>query len=307
MKIRFGVHTGQQDVDMAELRRLWRFADTSGFDWISVWDHIYEAPPINSESPVFEAVACMATLAADTQNVRVGCLVFCMGYRNPALLAKSLVTIDHVSGGRLEVGLGGGWHEAEHVAYGYPFPPIKTRLDMLEEGIQVIRMLFTQERSDFRGKHYTLSNAACYPKPVQRRVPIIVGGRGEKRTLRIAARYADGWNAAYISPEEFRHKSQVLDQWCDKEGRDPATIDRTINVGFYMGADAKSAERVRRERLAGAPGGEVGHLVGTPAEAIERVGQYAEAGASRINIAIRPPVDWEGLEAYVKEVMPAFS
>lgn len=307
MKIRFGVHTGQQDVEMAELRRLWRFADTSGFDWISVWDHIYEAPPINSESPVFEAVACMATLAADTQNVRVGCLVFCMGYRNPALLAKSLVTIDHVSGGRLEVGLGGGWHEAEHVGYGYPFPPIKTRLDMLEEGIQVIRMLFTQERSDFQGKHYTLSNAACYPKPVQRRVPIIVGGRGEKRTLRIAARYADGWNAAYISPEEFRHKSQVLDQWCEKEGRDPTTIDRTINVGFYMGADARSAERVRHERLAGAPGGEVGHLVGTPAEAIERVGQYAEAGASRINIAIRPPVDWEALEAYVKEVMPAFS
>jgi F420-dependent oxidoreductase-like protein len=308
--ISFGVHTGQQNCSLDELRRLWRHIDASGFDWISVWDHFYETPPIDGTGTAFEAVAAMTLLAADTSRVRVGCLVFCMNYRHPAVLAKALVTIDHASNGRLEVGLGAGWHEAEYKGYGIPFLPIKERLDILEEGVQVIKALFSNDRSDFAGKYYTLSHAACNPKPLQRPPRIWIGGNGERRTLRIAARYADGWNGPYISPEQFRHKCQVLDQWCEQEGRDPATILRTVNVGFYMATDA-ARERVIRQTLEAEWGSGLeqragGFLMGTPQQTIDRIGAYVEAGASRINIALRAPFDWDALQAYIEKVMPAF-
>ncbi|GIX48763.1 MAG: LLM class F420-dependent oxidoreductase [Candidatus Tectimicrobiota bacterium] len=309
-QLRFGVHTGQQNCSLDELRRLWRYLDGAGFDWISVWDHFYESPPVDGSGDAFEAVSALTLLATETRQVRVGCLVFCMGYRHPAVLAKALVTIDHASHGRLEVGLGAGWHEPEYRGYGIPFPPIKERLDLLEEGIQVIRALLNNERSTFRGKYFSLHDAACNPKPVQRPLPLWIGGNGEKRTLRLAARYADGWNGPYISPETFRHKCQVLDRWCEAEGRDPATLVRTVNVGFYMATDAAKARALRRTLEAQwgsafATRAE-GFLMGTVQETIDRLGAYREAGAARVNIALRAPFDWEALQAYVEEVMPAF-
>jgi F420-dependent oxidoreductase-like protein len=309
MKLRLGIHIGPQNISMADLRRLWRFADEH-LDWISVWDHFYEAPYVNGESPHFEAVAMMAAIATDTQRVRIGNMVFCMLYRNPGLLAKSLVTIDHLSNGRLEIGLGAGWHEAEFAAYGYAFPPIKQRLDMLEEGTVVLKSLLTQPRTEHHGRYYEMNNAALYPKPVQAHVPLWIGGRGERRTLRIAARHADGWNVPYIGEDEFAHKCRVLDEWCEKEGRDPKTIERGINLAFNMAPDAKrAAVATERARQQWGPQAETrmgGVLLGGPQQAIEKIAHYAEAGASRLNIAIRPPVDWEALEAYVQEVAPRF-
>jgi F420-dependent oxidoreductase-like protein len=308
MKLRLGIHIGPQNIEMEEVRRVWRFADEH-LDWISTWDHLYEAPYVDGESPEFEAATLMAAMATDTQRVRVGALVFCMLYRNPGLLAKCFTTIDHLSNGRLEIGLGAGWHHQEFEAYGYEFPPIGQRMDMLEEGTRAIRALLTQPRTDFDGRYYQLHNAACYPKPVQAHVPIWIGGRGEKRTLRIAARHADGWNAAYIGADDFAHKGKVLDDWCEKEGRDPATIERGVNLGFYMGADAAGAAAARA-RLAQhwSPAAEAtgGHLVGAPSEAVDRLGRFVDAGAGRLNIAIRPPVDWQALHAFVKEVAPKF-
>jgi F420-dependent oxidoreductase-like protein len=310
MALRFGIHIGPQNIEMRDLRRLWRFADEK-LDWISVWDHIYEAPYIDGESPEFEAATMMAAIAADTRRVRIGCLVFCMLYRNPGLLAKSFVTIDHLSEGRLEIGLGAGWHEQEFRAYGYEFPPIKQRLDMLEEGTQAIKLLLTQPRSDFKGEYYRLENAACYPKPVQAHVPLWIGGRGERRTLRIAARHADGWNVPYIGAEEFAHKCGVLDEWCEKEGRDPQTIERSVNLGFYMAPDDASVaahqEKLRQQWGPQAAERAGGQLTGSPKQAIEQVAQYAAAGATRLNVAIRPPVDWEALDAFVAEVVPNFT
>lgn len=310
MALRFGIHIGPQNIEMRDLRRLWRFADEK-LDWISVWDHIYEAPYIDGESPEFEAATMMAAIAADTQRVRIGCLVFCMLYRNPGLLAKEFLTIDHLSDGRLEIGLGAGWHEQEFRAYGYEFPPIKQRLDMLEEGTQAIKQLLSQPRTSFAGQYYRLENAACYPKPVQAHVPLWIGGRGERRTLRIAARHADGWNVPYIGAEEFAHKCGVLDEWCEKEGRDPKSIERSVNLGFYMAPDEASVpaheEKLRRQwgpQVAERSGGQ---LTGSPKQAIEQVARYAEAGATRLNVAIRPPVDWEALDAFVAEVMPSFT
>ena len=304
----FGLHIGQQNISMDEMRRLWSWADTAGFDWVDVWDHFYEAPPEDGNGSCFEATTCMAAIACETRNVRIGVLVLGMNYRHPAVLANALVTIDHLSGGRLEIGLGAGWHQMEYEAYGIPFEPIKKRMDMLEEGVQVVRLLMTQDRSDFQGEHYQLNNAACYPKPVQPNPRIWIGGNGEKRTLRIAARHADGWNSPYTSPEEFKRLNGVLDQWCEKERRDPASIERNINLSFHMAASRAHERKAEEEfQRAWGPATEYmrnrGVIVGTPDQAIERVKAYEQAGASRVNIALRPPVDWDALLAWENEVI----
>jgi F420-dependent oxidoreductase-like protein len=311
-QMKFGLHIGQQNISIDEMRRMWRWADTAGFDWVDVWDHFYEAPYMDGNGSCFEATTAMAAIACETRNVRIGVLVLGMNYRHPAILANALTTIDHLSNGRLEIGLGAGWHQQEYAAYGIPFPPIKERMDILEEGVQVVRMLTTQERSDFAGKYYQLTNAAMYPKPVQPRPRIWIGGNGEKRTLRIAARHADGWNTPYTSPDEFKRLSGVLDSWCEKEGRDPSTIERNVNLSFHMAANAKglpAAEEQFRETWGAASEGmrSRGVVTGTPEQAKELVARYAEAGAARVNIAIRPPADWDALHAWANEVIPAFS
>ncbi len=309
MAMKIGVHTGQQDIEMDELRRLWRFVDSNGFDFVSIWDHFYEAPPIDGTSPEFEAVACMAAIAVETENVRIGCHVFCMGYRNPALLANSLMTIDHLSNGRVEAGIGAGWHVAEHEAYGFRFPPVKERMDRLEEGLQALRLLTTEERSNFDGEYYQLKDALLYPRPVQERMPIVIGGRGERRTLRIAARYADGWNVPYINVEEYERLNGVLDHWCEVEDRDPTTIERSINLHMQMGVNETDADRIASDRgqalESGGRAAATGALRGGPQQAIETLKIYEEAGASRVSIAIRPPVEWDALQAFAEEVIPA--
>jgi F420-dependent oxidoreductase-like protein len=306
----FGVHIGPQDISIGDLRRLWSYADTHGFKWISVWDHFYEAPPVNGESTHFEAVALMAAIACETRNVEIGNYVFCMTYRNPALLTKSLITIDHLSGGRCAIGLGAGWHQMEHEAYGYPYRPPKQRLDMLEEGVQVIRGLLDKPRTTHDGEYFHMHHAAMYPKPLHR-MPIWIGGQGEKRTLRIAARYADGWNVPYIGPETFKHKCEVLDRWCEKEGRDPATIKRSINLHFNMAATDAGGDAVRRavaERYGvDTPERAGGRLIGGPSDVIDQIGRFVDVGVSALNIAFRPPVDWDALEAFVADVMPKFA
>ena len=310
MSLKIGIHAGQQDCTYQELRRLWKLADGAGFYWVSMWDHFYDNPSVDGRGPCFEGVSTMAALAAETANVRVGCLVFSVTYRNPAVLAKAAATIDHVSNGRLELGLGAGWYELEHTAYGIPFPPARTRLDMLEEGLQIVSSMFTQDSTTFEGRHFRVEGAYCNPKPVQQRPRIWVGGKGERRTLRLAARYGEGWNVPYVSPEEYRHKTDVLDRWCHVEGRDPAEIRRSVNLGFYMGTDQADVARKRRvfsETWKVREGDHSqGMLLGTPGEAIEKIGAYAEAGAHGVNIAMRAPFDWEALQAFIEEVMPAF-
>ena len=307
-RLLLGAHLGQQNLGMEELRALWCHLDQAGLDWISLWDHLYEAPNQGGVLPHFEAVASLAALACDTTNARLGCLVFYVGYRNPGLLARAAVTIDHLSGGRFELGLGAGWHEWEAEAYGYDFPSVGTRIDMLEEATQLIGSLLTQERTDFNGRHYRAVNASLVPKPVNDHLPTWIGGRGEKKTLRIAARHADGWNAAYVSAEEFRHLNGVLDHWCEVEGRDPSTIERSVNLLFELGSDSTDVSRRAVEFTqqwgAGADRVRQGALVGTPDRAAEQVLAYRDAGADLVNIALRAPVDADVLDAYLFDVVP---
>ena len=309
MAVSFGVHTGQQNVAMDELRRLWRWIDEQGMDWISVWDHFYEAPPVDGMSPHFESTACMAVIAAETARVRIGCLVFCVPYRNPATLAKTLTTLDHISGGRLEPGFGAGWHEMEFRGYGYGFPALRDRFVMLEEGVQIIRGMLTQERTSFEGIHYQAVDATCQPPPLQEQMPLWIGGRGERKTLRMAAQYMEGWNVPYIGVEEFARLNGVLDEHCANLGRDPQSIARTVNLQFTLSSTAEAAASAR-EQLEAQWGEQAeriaeGSLQGTPDDAFERVSQYIEAGAAGVNVALRAPWNEAALNAYVTEVVPA--
>jgi alkanesulfonate monooxygenase SsuD/methylene tetrahydromethanopterin reductase-like flavin-dependent oxidoreductase (luciferase family) len=294
---------------MDDLLRIYRMADEAGLYWVSVSDHLYANPLTEAgvrTIPCFEGVATLAAVAAVTKRARVGCLMFCTPFRNPGLLAKAAVTIDHISGGRLELGLGAGWYAEEFEEYGYPFPEPKERLDLLEETLQVVRRLFTEPSVTFHGKHIRLEGAVCAPKPVNPNLRLWIGGRGPKRTPRIAAQYADGYNVPYLEPADYRQRLETLDAACEKLGRDPKTLAKTINLHFLMGADQASAKK-GRQRFAALPDSHrQGALLGTPAEAIDRIGAYAKLGIEGLNIAFRPPVEWDSYQAFLEQVAPAF-
>jgi len=291
--MKLGIHAGPQDLPMEELKRLWKTGDDNGFHWISVWDHFYANPMNTRENPCFEGVAAMAGLATYTQNVRVGCLVFCALFRNPGVLAKAGVTIDHLSNGRADVGIGAGWFEEEFREFGYGFPPLGKRLDQLEEALTIIKTLWAGETVDFKGEYYDMHGAVCSPKPLGLR--LWIGGRGKLRTPRIAAKFADGFNMPYVSAELAADRLGRLVQACDRLGRDPGEIDTSVNLGFYMNSE-------RQPDIA-----PEGSLTGSVQETVDSIGEYADAGIQGINIAFRPPVDWDALQQYIEEVMPHFT
>ena len=289
----FGVHVGLQQTSVGELQRLWRRIEELGFGWISVWDHFYGATGKPDDADCLEAVAMHTALACATTKVEVGCLVYCIGYRHPAVLAKAVTSIDHLSGGRAAIGLGAGWAEVEYKAYGIPYPTAGTRLDQLEEGVQCVRGLLHDEVTDFDGQWCRLSQARNEPRPVQAKLPIWAGGGGEKRTLKIAARYADGWNIPFPSPEAFTHKNQVLDAHCADVGRDPGEIRRAVNVGLAFTEESLVSQFGRAANVV-----RPGVLTGTPEQVIDRIGQYVEAGADQVNIALRAPFHLDLLEQF---------
>jgi F420-dependent oxidoreductase-like protein len=201
-------------------------------------DHLATLGP-RDDGPIFEALTMLGAMAQLTTRTRIGCAVVGNTYRHPAVLAKMAVTVDHLSGGRLEFGLGAGWAENEHTMLGLDFGTKNDRADRFEEAVQIIRSLWTQPRTTFDGRHYRLREAVAEPKPVQQpHPPIWVGGSGPKRTLRIAAQYADVWNAAAGTPDEIARSSAILDQHCADVGRDPNKIRRSVQL--RMGVDGLS-------------------------------------------------------------------
>ena len=309
MSLALGVHVGQQNMTMLEMRTLWKELDEARVDWISAWDHFYEAPPANGTQDHFEALTTLGALAADTRHARLGCLVFYVGYRNPASLAKAAATLDHISSGRFELGLGAGWHEQEACAYGYDFPPIGTRLDMLEEAAILIRQMLTTNRTTFQGHHFSATDAANQPAPLQSNLPIWIGGQGEKKTLRIVAQHADGWNADYVSPNRFDQLNQTLNQWCSRSDRDPSQIKRSVNLSFNLALTDQDIQK-EKDRIAKEWGPATdriisGALLCKPEAAIDTLLEYHHRGADMINVAIRAPYHEEALKAYIEFVMPA--
>ena len=287
----FGVHTGLQHISTDELRASWRRIEALGFGWISIWDHFYGATGQPDDAECLEAVALHAALACETSRVRIGSLVYSIGYRHPAVLAKAITAIDHLSGGRADMGIGAGWAQVEYNAYGIPYPAAKERLDQLEEGIQVLRGLLHDDVTSFQGTYFNLDGARNEPRPLQAKMPIWIGGGGEKRTLKIAARYADGWNVPFVPPDEFARKRNVLLQHCETVGRDPAEIRCAVNVGLAFTEDSLQAQFGKLANYV-----RNGCLTGTDDEVRDKVGEYVAAGADQVNIALRAPFDLDAVE-----------
>ena len=305
--MRFGVHTGLHNTTTQELDALWRRIDSHGFDWISVWDHFYAADAtltadgMTSGSMCLESVAAHTALAMTTSRVRCGCLVYCVGYRHPAVLANAMATIDHLSGGRVTCGLGAGWHQTEFAAYDIPFPPAPVRLRQVAEAIQCMRALLTEDVANFNGEFFTLHDARCDPKPVQRRLPLWLGGGGEQVTLKLVAKYADGWNVPFVAPDVYAHKSRVLERHCEAVGRDASEIERTVNLALaWKDEDLE----VQFGGMAAMVRPNV--LIGSTQEVVDRVGEYADAGCAQLNLALRAPFDVDGLDRFATEVLPQF-
>ena len=299
MDVRFGVHSGLQHTTIAELRELWARIETLGFDWISIWDHFYAADA-TGDPHCLEAITSHSALAMSTHNVTCGSLVYSAGYRHPAVLANAMATLDQIADGRVVLGLGGGWLQNEYDAYGMHYGSAGERLRMLGEYVQCVRGLLTQDRTTFTGEFFTLTEAQCEPKPVQARLPIWIGGGGEKVTLRIAAQHADGWNVPFIAPDAWAHKAGVLDEHCAAIGRDPGEIVKTVNVGM-----AFTDEELRRQFGRMADYVKPGVLSGSVQEMVDKVGAYVAAGAQWVILAMRAPFDRDGLERFAAEVVPA--
>lgn len=283
----FGVHTGLQDTTVAELTSLWSALDEAGYGWLSVWDHFYSAER-STKSMCLEAVAMHTLLAATTRHARCGALVYNVGYRHPAVLANAVATIDHISGGRATLGLGCGWHELEHRAYGFDFDPPGRRLDRLAEAVVCIRSLLTQQSTDFTGRYYTLTEARCDPKPVQPRLPIIIGGAGPRRTLRLVAEHSDAVNIGFVSAAEYQAKLAILHEHCAAVGRAPESIRASVNLGLQLdGADASYADMPF----------EVAHgiLRGKVHEVVDQIAEYVEVGVQQVNFAVRAPFPRQSL------------
>jgi F420-dependent oxidoreductase-like protein len=220
-------------------------AEDSGFSSLSVMDHLHQIPPVGPpENYMFDGNTILAGVAARTSKLTLGTLVGGVTYRNPALLAKITTTLDVISGGRAWLGLGAAWFEAEHEAYGFEFPPLGRRFEYLEESLQIVRAMFTQQQASFEGEHFRVRDAYNNPKPIRGDIPIMVGGSGERKTLRMVAQYADGCNLFAADPDRARHLLGVLEGHCERLGRDPAEITKTA-MGSYVIADTKEAAEAK--------------------------------------------------------------
>ncbi len=311
-------------VDEAEqwptMKRLAQRADAGPWESVWVYDH-FHTTPVPSEEATHEAWTLMSALAASTERVRLGQMCTCMAYRNPMYLAKVAATVDHVSGGRLEMGIGAGWYEHEWRAYGYGFPRAGVRLAMLDEGVQIMRQAWTEGVATLDGEHYQVDGAICRPLPRQAGgVPLWIAGGGEKVTLRIAAKYARYTNFDGTL-EGFTHKSAILAEHCRTEGTDFDAIVRSANYNVMIGStEAEVAERMDAlaDRLgrymdADAVEGQLRGFrdmpaYGTPEQIVEKLTALREAGMT-YGICYFPEAayDTSAIELFEREVIPALA
>lgn len=300
--VKFGVHVGPQLCSMAELRGAWKASEDLGYDWISTFDHFYPSmlPP---EGSCFEALTTHAALAATTTRPRLGCLVYCAPFRHPGLMANAGATIDHLSDGRFELGIGAGWQVEEHETYGFPFDPPALRLRRLAEVVEIVRLLWTEDSVDYDGEFYTLKGATCDPKPVQSTPRIWIGASGEKTGLKLAGRLGDGWNLVMPSPEDFARKLAIVKE----ASPHPDRLAVGVNVALVGGTDDKSVvEAVERRFGPVAEQIRAATLSGSAEQMADHVGRYTDAGAEWIVLAIRAPFELDVLERFALEVVPPF-
>ena len=307
--IRFGIQTPQEGTTFLALAEPWKAAEQLGYDTVWLDDHFYGVvtPPHVDQ---LEPWVTLAAVARETGPVRFGALVGGNPYRQPALAAKMAASLDVISGGRLEFGLGAGWFEQEYDAYGYDFPPVRTRLEQLEEALQICIRMWTEEQASFEGKHYRVKEAWNRPVPIQKPYPpIVIGGGGEKVLLRIVARYAQSWNMG-ASPGDFRHKIEVLDAHCAAVGRDPEEIERSWFGPILIDEDPERLERRLRKRAEGAGGAGAAldrtMIAGTPEQVIARIEEFLDIGVTHFIAMFGRVDDLRSTELFARTVLPHF-
>jgi F420-dependent oxidoreductase-like protein len=308
--MRFGLFTGLGNTTWDEVLRLWRHAEATGWDAAAVTDHFMPNTPERT-GDMLECWSTLSALAALVPRLGVGTIVVGNTYRHPAVVAKMATNVDIVSGGRLILGLGAGWQQNEHDAYGIDFPSVAERLARLDEACEVIRRLWTRPKADFEGRYYRLADAPLMPKPVQQpHPPLMIGGGGEKRTLRIAAVHADHWNT-WGGPETLARKGRILEEHCASVGRDPRAIVRSANMALLISEDAGEAERLagaiaRRMQWDEAFVRDV-CLVGSPAALRDALGRLRDAGVDMLWVPtlFLPRDPRPVLDRFMADVAPA--
>jgi F420-dependent oxidoreductase-like protein len=284
-----------------DLLALGQHADKTGWDGLWFADH-FMPNTAEAAGPTAECWTTLAAWAATVPRVRLGALVTGNTYRHPAVLANMAANVDNISGGRVVLGLGAGWQENEHQKYGIPFYTLKERMDRLEEACQVVKGLLGGERATFSGHHYQLDDAPNEPKPAQSPLPLLIGGGGEKRTMRIAAKYADEWNV-WGTPEILAQKGQVLEKHCADLGRDPKEIRRSAQALLFLTDDASVVERARQ---GGRP-----VIAGNVEQVSETVAAYRDAGVDEIiipdfSLGRELGAKKQVMDTFIAEVAPAF-
>ncbi|HUY18990.1 MAG TPA: TIGR03560 family F420-dependent LLM class oxidoreductase [Candidatus Binataceae bacterium] len=303
-KVEFGIFSPQAGLNLATLIERCNLAERLGFHSLWLVDHVFS--PLYPDLDHHECLALLSALAARTGSIRLGVLVLCNSFRNPALLAKSLTTIDHISGGRLEVGLGAGWAEREYDAYGYEFPSISVRLKQLEESVQIIKAMFSEARPSFNGSYYRIAEATNNPKPLQKpHPPITIGGSGEKVMLRLVAKYADRWNCP-SSYRDFNHKLAVLKDHCQAVGRDFNTLQISEQTLVCMGRDEAEAEEKWKAGQKMKPFSNTA-VRGTPGQVVDQLRERVDRGVRMFVCYFSDQAAPATLEMFAREVMPAFA
>ena len=310
--MKIGIFSGPQKVSWPELRDLWLHADAAGYDSAFTWDHIV-ALHGDLDDPHFEGWTLLAALASITKSVRIGHLVTANTLRHPALLAKMAATVDHVSNGRLIVGIGTGYYAEEHDRYGIPLPDKVTRAAMLRESIQVLKGLWAPGRLDFQGEHYRITDAPASPKPLNGRIPLLLGGAGE-RMLELTAREADVWNlpdGQYgIDLERAERKVKALEAYCDAIGRDPATIEKSFSLTLFVDPDEKAVKR-RYDAFHAYRGWDEAvtrrHVImGTPDQVVEELKAFEAVGMDLFQFHLVPGSNYEDLHIFTDTCLKHF-
>jgi F420-dependent oxidoreductase-like protein len=308
--MRFAIFTGLGLTTWEAVRDLWIHADRTGWDAACVTDHFMPNTP-DKVGDVMECWTTLAALAPLTSRMRIGTIVAGNTYRHPAVLAKMAAQVDIVSGGRLICGLGAAWQENEHEAYGIPFYTVPERLARLDEACQVLKALWTQDRSTFKGRYYQLADAPLAPKPVQRPHPeLMIGGGGEKVTLKIVARHADHWNV-WGGPEVLARKGALLDGYCRAAGRDPKSITRSANMALLFADDRAEIDKLhaaltRRFGMTDAVARDT-MLAGSAGEIRDTLGRLRAAGVDTLFIPTLFMKDPRpALDRFMTEIAPAF-
>jgi len=277
--VTIGVHIVQEHMDFSLVRKICKTAEDLGFDSVTLMDHFRPySPP--KKGNLLECWTTLSALAMETRKIKIGALVTCASYRNPAVLAKIAACVDHISRGRLKFGIGAGWFQKEFEEYGIPFPKPRKRIERLEEAIQIIKEMWTQEEASFSGRYYRIDRAVCYPKPVQKpHPPIIVGGGGERFTLKVVAKLADGWNSPG-SLERYANKLAVLQRHCEDVGRDFREIRLSWSAWVVLSSDRREIAKFQPSYIRNLDDFIDAYLIGTPDQCVEKIQRFIELGVT---------------------------